>query len=81
MQKHFKQFHSCPKCGGAIDGEKQEFFICPECENAICLKVELKWHPFKYCGNCGTNLASAKIRAMALAMEDVKLNRLWSSSK
>ncbi|MCI9537121.1 MAG: hypothetical protein HFG35_02360 [Eubacterium sp.] len=67
---HFKEFYACPSCGRAISGEKQKYFVCPVCGRALCREQDFKDFDDNYCGNCGSELASAKKEALALARED-----------
>ncbi|MCM1217546.1 MAG: hypothetical protein NC331_14030 [Lachnospiraceae bacterium] len=61
----FKEFHTCPSCGRAIGGEKKTFFTCQSCGKALCEESRLAGFGDKHCGNCGTEIASAKKMALA----------------
>lgn len=62
---YFKDFFSCPNCGGAISGEKKRYFTCPSCGNVLCQEKDLSDFIANYCGHCGQELASAKEEALA----------------
>lgn len=62
-----KEFYACPNCGMAIAGVKRKYFVCPECGSALCEESKIKDFSNNYCGHCGTKLASAKEKALALA--------------
>ncbi len=48
---------------------ERSYFICPNCENALCKKEDLEDFTDNYCGNCGFKLTSAKEETLALALE------------
>ncbi|MFG6329268.1 MAG: hypothetical protein K1W06_07335 [Lachnospiraceae bacterium] len=67
--KNIKEFYACPSCGRAICGEKKKFFICPKCGRALCEESKLADFDDNYCGNCGTEITSARNEALALVMK------------
>lgn len=66
---YLRRCHPCPNCGTMLDEEKIEkpdrYFICPNCGRALCREDELETFPNKYCGYCGTEIASVKKKALA----------------
>ena len=60
-----REFHACPRCGRLIGSTKVSYFVCPKCGSALCAEFELKTFDQKYCGNCGTDIANAKMLALA----------------
>jgi transcription elongation factor Elf1 len=59
MKKNILEFCSCPRCGAALIGKMQRFFVCPHCGKALCQERKLADFKDKYCGNCGGEIASA----------------------
>ena len=51
----------------------KEYFVCPECNKPVRTKVELKEcvekHNFKFCTQCGKNIATAYQEAAATLRE------------
>lgn len=78
MEELIKDFHVCQTCGKALwEDKKKKFFVCPKCGCALCKEEELGNFEQKYCGFCGTELASAKKEAMALA-EKLQNKKIYS---